>query len=142
MDESKLCVKCTICQLKFVSRTDLLIHTKAHFFTYECPHCQKQFIGDTKYNFHLNDKHKKLYENEPLNSKVESTESSADIMCEHCSERFKRKYLLSKHIRKIHKDKIIILKPFICDVCKRCFESLGETFFFSLKIIFIIRQTV
>lgn len=140
----QISIKCSICQLKFHSKEDLLDHTKAHFFTYECPHCQKQFIGDTKYNYHLNEKHRRLYDTTATGSTVVDDENSApplltqikiekkspekrppsaDILCEHCSETFTKKSLLTKHIRRVHKE--VIVKPFQCDVCKRHFESYG-----------------
>lgn len=115
---------CTICQQIFNCKNDLVIHVKDHFKTYECAYCGKKFIGDTKYNFHLIHDHSKLYE---LHKEKPSRflKDCNQFPCDYCDDIYLAKYMLVKHQRKVHRDKIVIPKPFICDVCKRCFESYG-----------------
>lgn len=115
---------CTICQQIFNQKQDLIIHVKDHFKTYECEYCSKKFIGDTKFNFHLIHDHNRLYEQDKLKPKRLLT-GIIQYPCDFCNDVYLSKYMLTRHQRKVHRDKIVIPKPFQCDVCKQHFESYG-----------------
>lgn len=49
--------KCSICTNIYDEKSDLTAHIKDHFKTYECPICSKKLIGDTQYEYHINNAH-------------------------------------------------------------------------------------
>lgn len=115
---------CTICNQLFDlnKKDELVVHVKDHFKTYDCAWCPKKFIGDTKYNFHLQNDHKTL---QSVSLKLENNEA-AHFKCEFCAETFEEHFLLTRHARKAHRrryEKTRTQKPLQCGICNVSFAS-------------------
>lgn len=130
---------CDICDREFSSIVDRNEHIENHFKSIECSSCDRTFIGDRAYEFHISSgKCKESVEIDRFrcslcNEKVfDSTElldshlltehnavvSDERIGCEICNRTFAKLKYLRKHLRELHENGT----PFECETCGKRFN--------------------
>ena len=122
-------LKCNDCDKTFQSVSGLWLHTKIHYPTEACPHCEHKapnqsylkkhidrvhFRGDSSRKPHICDQcGNRFYTAYALNSHVTTHVRDKQYTCSHCDHATHTEILLAKHIKNMHVDR----DPFICNIC-------------------------
>lgn len=116
LEQLKFAFRCTICPSSFDVKEELTTHIKNHFKTYVCPICEKEFIGDTSYEYH------KTRHEAPAESSAGHAESLVRS-CKVCGKELPDAASLKQHMEEEHKPNDDYLN---CDYCANTFASKGR----------------
>lgn len=132
---------CNLCPRKFFQKQDLYVHIKDHFKPIVCKLCEKTFVGDKKYVFHMQSAHKITVEYTEKDSDIKADRPPKLMKCPFCREVFQKNDFFKLHIES---HPLVILpfvednnvekisaaqtnnKLFICDLCKKTFTKKGN----------------
>lgn len=114
-------LKCTLCPAQFNEKHELHSHVRDHFEPITCAECNKTFIGDKQYNYHL-----KLHTGKVTIKEMSEDDTIPDIVPK------KRKLRTSDNMQNetcildISGDLIESVTGNVgCDVCGRLFPSIA-----------------
>lgn len=103
---------CNICDSEFTCIADRNVHIEDHFKSIGCSHCERTFIGDRAYEFHI------------TSGKCKETVEIDRFRCPLCNEKvFNSAELLDSHLLKKH-NSIISDDRISCIMCDRSFARL------------------
>lgn len=139
--ENRKTFKCEFCEKEFKTNESLVAHRFQHTKSHpdiECEQCDKKFYDKRSLKTHIHFSHK-IYE--PVCEVCGKSFSSItglkehwakfhddkepDILCEHCSEKFKTRKLLNKHVNMKHRE----MKS-----CEYCEKKFSETFLLNRHV--------
>lgn len=111
--------KCTLCPLQFSEKSELQSHVRDHFKSITCDACNKTFIGDKQYNYHVKNAHTgKMTIAETL---VNAAKSTTSFRKENLKTSIKAD---DDSVDYLSGDSIESSVNVACDVCGRLFPNM------------------